>query len=121
MTLGLNEKIGTAEDGGSLTAFLPQQRRPTIYYHTFYDDKFLVDITPATIDYLFKRGVDDTIKFLLTPDFHLPADGKKHGGMVLAVNGTYHEFASFGYTFASKATFLDVGSGVETKVDYPKI
>lgn len=123
---GLTVKIGTAEDGGSLTAFLStssaaeaRSRNPAVYFHTFYDDKFLVDVTPATIDYLFKRGVDDTLKMLLSPDFILKPDAKKQGGMVIAMNGTYHEFATFGYKFARKATFLDILSGVETKVHYP--
>jgi predicted outer membrane repeat protein len=89
-----------------------------VYYNTFFDAKYLTTCTPETIRYLFRRGVDDTIKMLLNPSFVLPKDAKGHSGMVIAANGTYQSLAALGYSFASEATFLNAGSGVETKANY---
>ena len=98
-----------AEDGGSLAVF-EGASGPAVYYHTIFELKYLVTITPDTIRYLFMRGVDDTIKMLLSEDFVVPKDtDDSYGGMSMALNGTYAELKAKGWSVAQDPAYMDVG------------
>lgn len=78
-------KVGTCSDGGSVTYF-PDSSGALIYFHAFYG---YVTQHPeaAGIEYLFRKGVDDTIKLLTSKELLVEKSKDGNGGMQMVPPG----------------------------------
>lgn len=84
---GVSDSIGNLCDGGSVTPFLDSQT-PLLLYSTFYGYEksmsgYVTTCTVDSIGVLFKAGVDDTIKLLLSDDLWVGRDQYGNGGMTI--------------------------------------
>lgn len=87
------DKIGKCSDGGNVCPF-PGRKRKVLYYHTFYG--YALKCTLQTIEILYKKGVDETIRLLKSQDLRIATSSTYLQGMELALNGEGGMFITAG-------------------------
>merc|ERR1712046_13699 len=70
--------------GGGQVKYLPFRRASLLYYNAYYNSTS--SMTLDSINYLFRKGVDEGVKLLLSNGtFNVDADADEGGGMSMVV------------------------------------
>mmetsp|Transcript_83119 Transcript_83119/g.144413 ORF Transcript_83119/g.144413 Transcript_83119/m.144413 type:complete len:395 (-) Transcript_83119:97-1281(-) len=111
------DKVGNFSDGGNVCPF-PGRTRKVLYYHTFYG--YALKCNLETIEILYKKGVDETIRLLKSENLHIATNNTYLQGMELAMNGEGGMFITKGEECAKvkqktmirpSGEFLDLTTG----------